>query len=337
LGSWVPIFGSEKIEINNPDKLSNLSKSGLVQSTYVDNSFERLKKMEGPVLAMTTPIKNDNTIDTKGLEKLTRFYIDHGIKNIIAAGTTGYCYTLTIEEHKKVVETIVNAANGEAFIIAGVSHSGTMVANLLAEICEKAGADALLMTPPYYQQTRFSFQGVYEHYKDVAINHSLPLIIYHTRYNEYGLDLFSKCAEIDNIAGIKDASVDYNFARDLLIELGNRFTIISGGSMRYFMWHWIWGARAGVTSIGNLVPEIENQFYQLLFSGHIEEAKKIIIEKEQPLFEVTKEYGWHASLHAAMKLFGLSAEKLRLPLVEPPKKHYEKMEKAFIKLGLLKI
>jgi 4-hydroxy-tetrahydrodipicolinate synthase len=299
------------------------------------NAFERLKKLEGPVLAMTSPIKNDDSIDIDGIEKLTRFYVDHGIKNIIAAGTTGYCYTLSEEEHEKVVETIVNSANGEAFIIAGVSHSGTRIANRLADVCEKAGADALLMTPPYYHQTR-TLQGVYEHYKDVAVNHSLPLIIYHTWYNEYGIDLFEKCAEVDNIAGVKDASGDYNFSRDLMIGLSDRFTVLSGGSMRYFFWHWLWGGRAGVTSIGNLVPEIELQFYQSLLSGDMEEAKKVIVEKEQPFFELMENYGWHPFLHAAMKIFGLPAAKLRLPLVDPPEKHYEKMREAFYRIGILK-
>ena len=299
------------------------------------NSFDRLKKMEGPVIAMTTPIKNDDTIDIEELAKLTRFYIDNGVKNLIAAGTTGYCYTLTTEEHKKVVETIVNSANGEAFIIAGVSHSGTRISNRLADICEKAGADALLITPPYYHQTR-SFEGVYEHYKDVAINHSLPLIIYHTWYNEFGLDLFKKCAEVDNIAGVKEASGDYNFARDLLIELGDRFSIIAGGAMRYFMWHWMWGARTSVTSIGNLVPEIENNFHDYMLKGELEKAREIVIRKEQPFLEVMVEYGWHQSLHSAMKIFGLPTGKLRLPMVELPPKQIKKLEETFIKIGILK-
>ena len=61
-----------------------------------------------------------------------------------------------------------------------------------------------------------------------------------------------------------------------------------------------------------------------------------MVDYEQPFFEVMIEYGWHECLHAALKIFGLPAGSLRLPLVEPPKSHVEKMKKAFIEIGLLK-
>lgn len=299
------------------------------------NNFERLKKIKGAVVAMTTPIKKNNKIDIEGLEKLTQFYLDHEVKNLIVAGTTGYCYTLTPEEHKQVIETVINIADEKAFIIAGVSHSGTNISNRLADICENAGAHALLMTPPYYHQTR-SFEGLFQHYREVAQNHSLPLIIYHTWYSEYKMDLFRKCAEVENIAGVKEAGVDYEFARELLIEMGDRFTVIAGGAMRYFMWHWMWGARAGVTSLGNLVPEIENKFYEYMLNGELEKARTIVIQKEQPFLEVMSEYGWHQSLHTAMKIFGLPAGKLPLPLVELPQEQENNLKKRFIEIGLLK-
>ena len=113
------------------------------------NILEEAKaRLRGPVVPMTTPIKADGAVDYDGLSKLTRFYVEGGIKVLIAVGTTGYCYALTEEEHRRAVETIVQAADGRAFVIAGVSHSGTMMSNRLADICENAGADALLMTPP---------------------------------------------------------------------------------------------------------------------------------------------------------------------------------------------
>jgi 4-hydroxy-tetrahydrodipicolinate synthase len=300
------------------------------------NILEEAKtRLEGPVVPLTTPIREDGMVDYEGLGRLTEFYVNNGIKVLIAVGTTGYCYALTEEEHRRAVETVARASGGRAFVIAGVSHSGTMIANRLADACEKAGADALLMTPPYYHQTA-SPEGVYQHYKSVAESHSIGLIVYNIFSVRLDIDFFNRLANVEQIIGIKDASGDYNFARESCIQLKERFSIVSGGSMRYYLWHWTWGAKAYVTSIANLVPQIEIDFYNYLRKGDPDAARKIVVDYEQPFFEVMIEYGWHECLHAALKIFGLPAGSLRLPLVEPPKSHVEKMKKAFIEIGLLK-
>jgi len=291
-------------------------------------------RLVGPVVPMTTPLHENGEVDYDGLERLTRFYVEEGIRGLIAVGTTGYCYALTPEEHGRAVETVVRAAAGRALVIAGVSHSGTRIANQLADRCEAAGADALLMTPPYYHQTAAP-EGVFRHYRSVAENHGLGLIVYKTPAMEGGVDFFRRLAEVEHIVGIKDASGDYNFARDCGLELGQRFAILSGGSMRYFLWHWMWGARAWVTSIANLVPRVELEFSAHLQEGNLDGARRIVAEYEQPFFEVMLPYGWHESLHAALRLCGLPAGGLRLPLVPPPEAHLEVMERAFRQLGLL--
>jgi len=301
------------------------------------NNLEKTRRyLKGPILAMTTPIKENDEVDYDGLAKLTNFYIKNGIKVLLVVGSTGYCYTLTEQEHKKAIETVVQTSAGRVFTIAGVSHSGTMISNRLADICEKAGANALLMTPPYYHQTS-STEGVYEHYKSVAKNHTLGLIVYKTgSAANLDINFFQRIADIENIIGIKDASVDYEFGREICVKLGDRFVIISGGSMRYYLWHWLWGAPAYISSIANLVPKIELEFYNCLEKGDLESAKNIVIKYEEPYLELMGKYGYHQSLHLALKMFGLPAGKLRLPLVEPPKSHIEKMRQLFVHLGLLK-
>ncbi|MFH1009292.1 MAG: dihydrodipicolinate synthase family protein [Candidatus Latescibacterota bacterium] len=295
---------------------------------------EAKTRLQGPVVPMTTPIGADGEVDYEGLAQLTRFYVGAGIQALIAVGTTGYCYALDEEEHKRAVETVVQAAEGRAFVIAGVSHSGTRMSNRLADICEKAGADALLMTPPYYPHMNAP-EGVYRHYKSVAENHSLGVIVYKLSTMKAEVDFFKRLSEVENIVGMKDSSGDYSFARECDIQLGDRFVIVSGGSMRYYLWHWMWSARAYVTGIANLVPQIELDFYDHLQKGDLDAAKKVVVDLEQPFFEVMVEYGWHECLHAALKIFGLPAACLRLPLVEPPKSHVEKMERRFLELGLL--
>ncbi len=291
--------------------------------------------LSGPIVALTTPMDSAGEVDLDGMERLVRYYLDGGITAFIAAGTTGYCYTLSEDEHMAVVGRVVEITRGRAFVLAGVSHSGTRQANRLADGCERAGADALLMTPPYYHQS-CTHEGRFRHYQDVARNHATPLIVYSIFGADLDVDFFRRCAEIDSIVGIKEATGDYNHARDLLIELGERFVIIGGGSMRYYLWHWLWGSPGYVTSIANLLPRIELEFYAALQSGDVEKARGVVAHYEQPFFQaMIGRYNWHESLHAALKVFGLPAGSLRLPLVDPPDEHVEALRTAFTEIGLL--
>jgi len=296
----------------------------------LENARTRIK---GPTVPMTTPISDDGHIDYDRLAELTTFYVSHGIKAVIAAGTTGYCYTLTPEEHKRVVETVVQAAGGKMYVIAGVSQSGTMLSNRLADICENAGADALLMTAPYYGIG--SEEGTFRHYKTVAESHSTGMVVYNRSSEPLNVEFFKRLADVDNIIGIKDTSGDLHFGRDICVELGDRYVVMSGGGMRYFMWHWLWGAQTYAAGIANLVPEVELEFCRHLDAGDIDAARKIVVDTERPFFEIMTVYGWHESLHAAVKLFGLPAGALRLPLIEPPAEHVKKMGQVFRDLGLM--
>ena len=296
---------------------------------------EARQSIVGPIVPLTTPIREDGQVDYDGLAKLTEFYVAGGIKIMIAAGTTGYCYALNYHEHGRVVETVVKAAAGKAFVIAGVSNSGTANSNKLADLCEEAGADALLMTAPYYGVDVCSQEGAFRHYKSVAENHSRGVIVYNRRPVLLEVDIFKRLSDIENVIAIKDASGDYNFGREVSIQLQDRFTIISGGSMRYFLWHCLWGARAYVTGIANLVPRIGIDFFDRIGKGDVEGAKRIVVECEQPFLQAVRPCGWHEFFHAALKIFGLPAGTLRLPLVEPPKSHVAKMEKVFREIGLL--
>ena len=300
------------------------------------HSIEDLRRsLSGPVVALTTPMDASGEVDFEGLERLVRYYLDGGITAFIAAGTTGYCYALSRDEHVAVVRRVVDTTRGRGFVLAGVSHSGTREANRLADGCEEAGADALLMTPPYYYQSCIH-EGRFRHYRDVAQNHSLPLVVYSIFGADLDVDFFKRCAEVENIAGVKEATGDYNHARDLLIELGRRFVVIGGGSMRYFLWHWLWGARGYVTSIANMLPRIELEFYRALENNDVEAAREVVVRYEQPFFKaMLSPHSWHESLHSALQVFGLPAGSLRLPLVEPPEEHRSYLRTVFTEIGLL--
>jgi 4-hydroxy-tetrahydrodipicolinate synthase len=125
---------------------------------------------------MVTPF-HDGRVDEDKLRELVEFHVSHGTDGLVPCGTTGESPTLTHEEHKRVVEIVVEQARGRIPVVAGTGSNSTAEAIDMTRHAAKAGAAGALLVTPYYNKP--TQQGLYEHYR--AIAHAvpdLPLIIY---------------------------------------------------------------------------------------------------------------------------------------------------------------
>ena len=127
---------------------------------------------KGAFTALITPFK-DGMVDEAGLKRLIEFQVKNSMNGIVPCGTTGESATLSYEEHERVIETAIEAAAGRVLVIAGTGSNSTSETIMLTRHAEKAGADAALLITPYYNKP--TQQGLYEHYKKVAEETSLPL------------------------------------------------------------------------------------------------------------------------------------------------------------------
>jgi len=299
---------------------------------------ELKKRLKGTIVPMPTPFKENLEIDYEGLRMYTRFLIDNGIKVISPLGSTGQFDALTMEERKKVMKTVVEEANHEAVVVVGAGHSGTSISNELVHYAEEIGADAVLVCPPYYQYS--GAEGIYQHYKTLSDNNSIGIVVYNNKAviqsAPLDLSLYDKVTALDNVVGVKEASGDYNFYYNLQTKFGDRVAIIGGGSMRHYLWGYMWGSPAYFASLANFVPQVEVEFFELLTQGKINKAKEIVVNLEQPFFEVAVKFGWQESLKATMEVFGLPAGPPRLPLIPLSEEKKEELRKVLTSLGLLK-
>jgi len=120
---------------------------------------------EGSIVALVTPFKNGK-VDEDKLAELVEFHLKNGTSGIVPCGTTGESATLTHEEHNRVIEVVIRAANKKIPVIAGTGSNSTAEAIELTKFAEKAGADAALLLSPYYNKP--TQRGLYMHYKAVA-------------------------------------------------------------------------------------------------------------------------------------------------------------------------
>ncbi len=288
---------------------------------------ELREKLQGPTVAMTTPFNDDFSIDFEGLKRLTRLFVDGGIPNVIAAGSTGEFYSMTDEERRQVIKTIVDEADGKMTVIGTAAHSGTHLAIELAQYCKDIGCDGVMVTPPYY--TFSGIEGLKKHYNMIGEAVDIGIVLYFSgsvlrfpvvsgmvREDFICPPEFKELLSIPYIGAMKDASGNYGWHRDISRELeGNLGVRVMGSDgMSYHLWGHQWGSRCFLTGLGNIWPKYEVDFYAKMEKGDTEAAQKIVAELELPYLQATKATGKYWS---AVK-FLLNEEGLPGGIVRPP-------------------
>ena len=130
----------------------------------------------GSIVALTTPMHTDGSVDYPTLRKLIDWHIAEGTDCIGVVGTTGESPTVNVEEHCEIIRVSVAHAAGRVPILAGAGGNSTAEAISLSRYAKEVGADCTLQVVPYYNKP--SAEGLYRHFKKVAEAVSIPIVLY---------------------------------------------------------------------------------------------------------------------------------------------------------------
>ena len=126
--------------------------------------------------ALITPFTKSGALDEPAVRRLARRQIEAGVHVLVPCGTTGESPTLSATERRRVVELVVDEADGRALVLAGAGGYDTReVIHSVAEM-QQAGAQGILSVTPYYNKP--TPEGLYQHYKAIADSTSLPIMLY---------------------------------------------------------------------------------------------------------------------------------------------------------------
>ena len=272
----------------------------------------------GSIVALITPFKNDK-LDEDCYISLIHHHIKNGTSGLVPAGTTGESPTLTHNEHQRVIELCVKESKGKIPIIAGTGSNSTDEAISLTKYAEKIGSNAALVVTPYYNKP--TQEGLYQHYKAINDNCSIPIIIYNIPPRsvvDMSVDTMSRLFELKNIIGVKDATGDLNRVDLQRKKMGPDFIQLSGedGTALEF------NLRGGVGCISvtaNVAPKLCSQFQEASTaknnSNLLAKAKEIN-EKLMPLHKSLFIESSPSPVKYAASLLNLCTEDVRLPLVK---------------------
>ncbi|OGP64887.1 MAG: 4-hydroxy-tetrahydrodipicolinate synthase [Deltaproteobacteria bacterium RBG_16_42_7] len=292
-------------------------------------------KFKGSMTAIVTPFKNGR-LDEKAFKELIEFQIKNGADGIVPCGTTGESATLSYEEHERVVELAVEQVNGRVPVIAGTGSNSTAETIMLTKHAEKAGADAALLITPYYNKP--TQEGLYQHYRVVAEEVSIPIILYNvpgrTSVNMLP-ETVARLSEVKNIIGIKEATGNLQQVSDIIEYAKKGFIILSGDDFITLPILSIGGH--GVISVtSNLVPKDVSQMCDAFFNGNYNKAKKFHY-KLQPLHRAMFLETNPIPVKTALAMMGRIEEEFRLPLVRMGDGNRKKLRKALSDYGVIAV
>lgn len=287
---------------------------------------------KGVATALITPM-TENRVDYEGLEKLIKIQLNSGINALVANGTTGEPSTLTDAEKRKVSEIVLEITNKKVPVIVGAGSNSTACAIQLAKDASEMGADALLCVTPYYNKC--TQQGMVEHFKAIADNTILPIIMYNvpsrTSVNLLP-ETITKLAGYKGICAVKEASGNISQIMDIARINPKILSIYSGDDGLTYPVLTL-GGLGVISVVSNIIPQYMCELTKAYFDGDKQRALTLQLNILPLIKAVFCEVN-PIPIKCAAKLLGLIGDDyVRLPLTKCSNKKLVLSE--LINLGLL--
>jgi 4-hydroxy-2-oxoglutarate aldolase len=271
--------------------------------------------LRGVLLPLTTPFDGDAVQPTRLAAVIPR-YETHGVAGYLVLGSTGEAAFLDEDEKVALLTAARSAIPASSTLLAGVGVESTAATIRLARRAAEAGADAVLVLPPFFFRSRMTADALVRHFTAVADASPVPVMLYNMpAYTSLVIPppVVSTLAAHGNVIGLKDSSGDVPWMLDVLGRVPATFQVVCG-SAPAFLPALVSGAVGGILAIGDAFPEMAVRLYRHHVEGRAAEALAL----QKHMVTATKlVLGAHgiAGLKASMDVRGLPGGNPRLPLL----------------------
>lgn len=272
--------------------------------------------VRGVYTAIVTPFDAHDVLDVAGLRENVRLQLESGVDGIVALGTTAEAPTLTPDEKKKIVVTVMNEVDGRVPVMVGTGSYSTKQTIAQTQEAKAAGAHSALIVTPYYNKP--TQEGIYLHFKAVAEAVDIPIMVYNIQGRtgqNIQTDTLKRLAEIPNIIGVKEASGNILQISEVIEQVGRfrpDFSVMCGDDTLTLAAMAL-GAHGVISVVSNLIPHVIKQLVTLLQNGDYNEARALH-HRLMPLIRAAFIETNPMPIKALMRLCGMAAGECRLPL-----------------------
>lgn len=253
---------------------------------------------------------------------------------MVPCGSTGEAATMTVAEHRRVVELTVEQAAGRVPVVAGAASNDTRKAIALSREMEATGATHLLHASPMYNKP--PQRGIVAHFRAIADAVQTPIVVYNVP-GRTGSNIEAattlELAEHENIVAVKEASGNLAQVGEIIRHRPSRFAVLSGDDPLTLQIMADGGD--GVISVtSNVAPRLVAQLTELCAAGDFARGREI----NHQLAELTVAAFVESNpipAKAALAMMGRMANVLRLPLVPLSEKFEPTVRAALVSVGAL--
>jgi 5-dehydro-4-deoxyglucarate dehydratase len=291
-------------------------------------------QLQGLLVFPITPFTDDNQINIAVYRELLRYLLTFKPAALFVCGGSGEFFSLDLDEYRALVRAAVEEVQGQVPVV-GASGYGTRLAIKFATAAEEAGADGVLVLPPYLLQAEQ--EGLFEHYRTIAESTRLGIIVYQRDNAIFTPATVTRLTRNPNFIGFKDGHGDMERLHRIRHAVGDRLAFMSGMptaemSAAAFLGN---GISSYSSAVFNFVPEISQAFFTALTAGDTQRTKQLVEAFYRPLSEIReRKKGYAVSLiKAGARIMGRPVGAARPPLVNPSPEEEAEL-KSVIERGL---
>lgn len=233
------------------------------------------EKVKGIIAAMVTSMHEDESLNEAEIRRQVNRQIAAGADAVFCLGTNGEFYIQSEEEKLEVIRIVVDEVAGRVPVYAGTGCPGTKATIELSLKAKALGVDVLSIISPYF--AAISQKEIYEHYRAIAEAVDLPIVMYNMPArtgNNISPETCAELAKIENIAGIKDSSGNWDNLKGYIeATRGMNFSVLSGNDS-LILPTLKEGGHGGITAVANIYPHVMVSIYQKFLNGDLAGAEE---------------------------------------------------------------
>lgn len=293
-----------------------------------------MSKLKGIVPPLVTPLINNTTIDTEGLERLVEHVIAGGVHGIFILGTTGEAQSISMELRHEMIRQSAQILNKRLPLLVGISDTSLEDSLSLARLAADSGADAVVSAPPYYFATGQA--ELAEFYEQLIPELPLPVFLYnmptHTKVS-FAPDTIRRIAAHPGVIGFKDSSGSGSYFQSVMYALRDRddFSLFVGPE-EMMAESVLLGADGGVNGGANIFPSLYVSLYNAAVAKDVDKVRELhrqVMQISATLYTVGS-YGssYLKGVKTALSELGICNDFLAAPFNKFDEAHKEKIRAA---------
>lgn len=277
-----------------------------------------------------TPFNRDLSLNLDGLSRNVDEMAAYPFCAMVAAGGTGELYSMSADEIERVVRMSVEAVNGRMPVVAGTGYNTAMGVDI-AKRCEKAGADCLLVLPPYYSNA--PEEGLFAYYEAIGAATGLPLMIYSRDWAVFTPDQVQRLADrMPSLVAWKDGQGNGMRYQRIMQKVGDRLAWLGGLGDDCVPTYFAAGVQAYTSSISNIAPLVSLALAEAGMAHDFTKLTELMNKYVHPLYALRERVKGYevAVMKSAMEILGMPAGPVRPPLENTRPKDIEDLRKLML-------